>query len=103
MPDQLWGGPAGEIENPGALGGPGGATLVRGSAFCISRAGGDITPGSTQGLYYRDTRFVSRWEVLVDGEAPVHLAFHGRSAYEGSFLSMVVRGHLPRLLIERHR
>src|SRR5437899_1621497 len=61
MSDGLWGGPATDID-AAVVGGPGGVTLVEGSTFCISRAGGDISPGGTQGLYYRDTRFLSRWE-----------------------------------------
>lgn len=47
---------------------------MRGESFVISGPNGDIVPGGDHGLYVRDTRFVSRLEVLVDGRHPVHLA-----------------------------
>jgi glycogen debranching enzyme len=47
---------------------PGAVTLVESAAFCVSEASGDITPGRTDGVYFRDTRLVSRWQLLVDGE-----------------------------------
>src|SRR5437879_2201748 len=103
MSDGLWGGPASDID-ASIVGGPGGVTLVEGSTFCISRAGGDISPGGTQGLYYRDMRVLSRWELMLDGEPSSHLTFQARSVNEGSFLSMVARGkESPRLLVERIR
>lgn len=48
---------------------PGGGiiTVVEGSSFCISSAGGDIVPGLTQGLFYQDTRILSCWSLTVDG------------------------------------
>ena len=42
-------------------------TLVEGSSFCVSDHGGTIEPGGVQGLFVRDTRVLSRWEVFVDG------------------------------------
>ncbi len=47
---------------------------VRGESFVVSAPNGDIHPGADQGLYVRDTRFVSRFELLVDGRRPVQLA-----------------------------
>jgi glycogen debranching enzyme len=100
---ELWGGPAGDNAAE-AVGGPGGVTLVAGSAFCISRAGGDIAPGGTQGLYFRDTRFLSRFEMTVDGAAPISLAFYPDSPQSGTFLALVSRGgESPHLLVERTR
>jgi glycogen debranching enzyme len=53
------------------LGQPGGTvTLVEGSAFCISGRSGDMQPGTPQGLIFRDTRFLSRLEVRVNGQQP---------------------------------
>ncbi|MCU1531791.1 MAG: Amylo-alpha,6-glucosidase [Arthrobacter sp.] len=47
--------------------GPGVVTVVEGSSFCISSAGGDILPGLTQGLFYQDTRILSGWCLTVNG------------------------------------
>lgn len=47
---------------------------VRGESFTVSGPNGDIVPGGDHGLYVRDTRFVSRLELSVDGERPLHLA-----------------------------
>ena len=47
---------------------------VQGESFVVSGPDGDVVPGGDHGLYVRDTRFVSRLELLVDGEHPVHLA-----------------------------
>ena len=50
------------------------ATLIEGSTFCISEPGGDILPGRPQGLFVRDTRVLSRWELTVDGKEPQPLS-----------------------------
>ncbi|MFA9445788.1 glycogen debranching N-terminal domain-containing protein [Egicoccus sp. AB-alg6-2] len=47
---------------------------VRADSFAISGPNGDIEPGGDHGLYVRDTRFLHRLELLVDGLTPVHLA-----------------------------
>ncbi|MFC5788650.1 amylo-alpha-1,6-glucosidase [Agromyces tardus] len=48
---------------------PGGdaITIVEGSSFCISGANGDIVPELPHGVFFRDTRLVSRWTLLIDG------------------------------------
>ena len=57
------------------LGQPGGTvTLVEGSAFCISGRSGDISTGCPQGVFFRDTRFLSRYELRVNGQQPEPLA-----------------------------
>ena len=53
-------------EPPVADGG-GEVTLVEGSTFCIGAANGDIRPDAVHGLFFRDTRILSRWEIRVDG------------------------------------
>ena len=53
-------------------GGP--VTLVEGSSFCISGGAGDVERGSSHGLFFRDTRFVSRLELRVNHQVPEHLA-----------------------------
>jgi glycogen debranching enzyme len=53
---------------------PDAVTLIEGTAFCICGSAGDILPGGTDGVFYRDTRVVSRWELLVDDEPVEPLA-----------------------------
>jgi len=64
-------------------------TLVEGSTFCISEPGGDIRPGHTQGLFVRDTRVLSRWELLVDGRAPEPLTVQQAEPYAAAFLGQM--------------
>ena len=45
-------------------------TLVDESTFAISGGAGDIAPGAAQGLFFRDTRILSRFELLVNGPEP---------------------------------
>jgi glycogen debranching enzyme len=45
-------------------------TLVEGSAFCISDVSGDMSPDLPQGLFFRDTRFLSGLRVRVNGQLP---------------------------------
>ncbi len=42
-----------------SIGADGIVTLVEGSAFCISSRSGEIDPARPQGLFFRDTRFIS--------------------------------------------
>ncbi|MBS3941229.1 MAG: amylo-alpha-1,6-glucosidase [Actinobacteria bacterium] len=47
---------------------------VQGESFVISGHNGNIVPGGDQGLFVRDTRFLNRLQLLIDGTPPVHLA-----------------------------
>lgn len=51
-------------------------TLKSGDAFGVFDADGDVpgTPGSTDGLYFRDTRHLSKLVLLVGGRRPVLLS-----------------------------
>ena len=71
------------------MGACGPATLIEGSSFCISDRGGDIQPGHPQGLFVRDTRFLSRWELTVDGQEPQSLAAQPGEPYAATFLARV--------------
>ena len=62
------------------------ATLVQGSAFCISDAGGDILAESAQGLFFRDTRFLSKLELRVNASRPEPLASHRTSPFAATFV-----------------
>lgn len=50
-------------------GGPG-ITIVEGDAFVISDAIGDVRPGTADGVYHRDTRFLSGFRLRVNGLPP---------------------------------
>jgi glycogen debranching enzyme len=61
-------------------------TLIEGSTFCISEAGGDIVPDRSQGLFVRDTRMLSRWELTLDGIEPQPLSVQHAEPFAASFL-----------------
>ncbi|MDP9452774.1 MAG: amylo-alpha-1,6-glucosidase [Actinomycetota bacterium] len=56
-------------EPPSVGQGAGIVTLVEGSTFCISGTAGDIEPAMSQGLFFRDTRFLSALELRLNGLA----------------------------------
>jgi glycogen debranching enzyme len=61
-------------------------TLIEGSTFCISEPGGDILPDRPHGLFVRDTRVLSRWELTVDGIEPQPLTVHTDEPFAATFL-----------------
>ncbi|GAA5057074.1 amylo-alpha-1,6-glucosidase [Nocardia callitridis] len=72
---------------PTGLGGYGGTvTLVEGSTFCLSNRLGDVEPGLPHGLFYRDARVLSRWELLVDGKAAEALSVLSPEAFAARFV-----------------
>jgi len=62
-------------------------TLVDESTFAISGRSGDMTPGAAQGLFVRDTRILSRFEVLVDGVRTEPLAAVTDDPFSAIFVS----------------
>ena len=66
-------------------------TLVEGSSFCICTPGGDLNGAGPHGVFFRDTRILSRWELMVDGELPEPLAAMTPNPYRGTFLGRVTR------------
>ena len=98
-------GPAGS-----AAGGPAGSgasvTLVEGSSFCICSPAGDIGGNGPSGVFFRDTRILSRWELRIDDVIPDPLSATTPDPYRATFL-----GRLPRrlgrtdtnLLVQRER
>jgi len=81
-------------------------TLVEGATFGICARNGDIKPGAEQGLFFRDTRFLSRFQLTVDGLELDPLGAQCPAPYAGTF---IVR-QPPRsgtadstLLVVRHR
>ena len=73
------------------VGGAGGiVTLVEGSSFCISSRAGEIDPDHPQGLFFRDTRFVSELRLTLNGTMPEPLAATTTDPFSAVF---VLRGH----------
>jgi glycogen debranching enzyme len=64
-------------------------TLVEGSTFCISDAAGDIQPGRAHGLFVRDTRVLSRWELTIDDVTPQPLTVQRGDPYTATYVSRV--------------
>ncbi|MGH9225637.1 MAG: amylo-alpha-1,6-glucosidase, partial [Acidimicrobiales bacterium] len=84
----------------------GAVTLVEGPAFCISGGSGDMFPDTPQGLFFRDTRFLSRFEVRVNEQPPEPLS----AARSNPFAAVFVQRSRPRtgqadsaLLVTRSR
>jgi glycogen debranching enzyme len=81
-------------------------TLVEGSSFCICGTNGDLSGAEPHGVFFRDTRILSRWDLLLDGETPEPLSAMTPEPYHGTFI-----GRLPRrtgrtdtnLLVRRDR
>ncbi|GII23067.1 amylo-alpha-1,6-glucosidase [Planosporangium mesophilum] len=83
---------------PVLTGGP--VTLVEGSTFCLSERSGDVRPGGAHGLFVRDARVLSRWELRLDGYAPQPLAVIPSDAFTARF---VLRRPDSSLLLVRER
>lgn len=79
--------------NADTAAGPLGAviTLVEGSNFCISTANGDIFPEYPHGVFYEDTRILSRWNLAVNGHPLEPLAAQPKEPYRGLFAGRVPR------------
>ena len=77
---------------PPVIGADGGVmSLVEGSSFCISAASGDIVAGSPHGLFFRDSRLLSRFELMLNGHRPETLS----SALPEPFAGAVVMRDRP--------
>ena len=62
---------------------------VQGESFVISGHNGNIVPGGDHGLFVRDTRFLNRLQLLIDGIPPVHLAGASVGGHRAVFHSFV--------------
>ena len=63
--------------------GPDSIAVLEGRTFMFSDARGDVAPGSIGGLVHEDTRFVSRWELRLDGR-PLSLLKSGPVDYDSA-------------------
>ena len=90
---------------PAALGSAG-VTLVEGSSFCVCESSGDMRDGTPQGVFFQDTRIVSRWTVTLDGDPVESLAAVSDEPWRATFLGRGAprQGHLEStLLLRRER
>jgi glycogen debranching enzyme len=56
---------------PPVLGQPGAVvTLLEGAEFLVGEQTGDVAPGTPHGLFFLDTRFLSQWQLTIDGATP---------------------------------
>ncbi len=81
-------------------------TCVRAEAFVVSDPSGDILRGGDHGVYVRDTRFLDRLEVVVDGQHPRPLTGANTSSSSASFHAHVPvpgAGADPTLVVDRRR
>ncbi len=67
--------------------GSGVVTLVDESTFAISARSGDVSVGAAQGLFFRDTRILSRFELLVNGAPTESLAATADDPFTSTFVS----------------
>jgi glycogen debranching enzyme len=81
-------------------------TLVEGSTVCIGSATGDLTPAAVHGLFFRDTRILSRWQVRVDGHEPLPLTVERPDPFSAVFVARTAPppGRADStVLVRRHR
>src|SRR3954447_1022403 len=94
---------AGEVPIMGTVGT---ITLVEGSAFAISSRSGDMAPNLPQGFFFRDTRFLSRFELRVNGQPPEPIEAEPLDPFSATF-ALRTRPRAGRadspLLLFRHR
>jgi glycogen debranching enzyme len=62
-------------------------TLVDESTFAISGSAGDMTTGAAEGLFFRDTRILSRFEVLINGARTQSLGAITEDPFTATFVS----------------
>jgi glycogen debranching enzyme len=93
--------------NPRPTTGPLGEMIcVRGESFVVSGPSGDIQRGGDHGVYVRDTRFLDRLELVVDGRVPRPLSATNTGSSSAIFHAHVPvpgAGADPTLVVDRRR
>ncbi|MFC3499480.1 glycogen debranching N-terminal domain-containing protein [Micromonospora krabiensis] len=59
--------------------------VFEGRTFMLSNAAGDVLTDSIGGLVHDDTRYLSRWELTIEGSAPLVLSASAVDAYSAAF------------------
>jgi glycogen debranching enzyme len=86
--------------------GAGSMTLVAGTSFCISSANGDIYPEYPHGVFFRDTRILSRWILVINDQPLESLAAELTEPYRALFVARAQRAKAEAesyLVVERLR
>ncbi|HEY8702633.1 MAG TPA: glycogen debranching N-terminal domain-containing protein [Arthrobacter sp.] len=78
-------------DNAAGTTGQGAVTLVAGSSFCISLRNGDIFPHHPHGVFYQDTRILSRWTLTVNGQPLEPLGAWTPSPFRGRHIGRASR------------
>jgi glycogen debranching enzyme len=83
-------------------------SVVDGATFVVGDARGDLlaAPGSMHGFFHDDTRFLSRWQLTLDGEALESLTVADGDYFALDFFLTRARGsarETPTLAIARRR
>jgi glycogen debranching enzyme len=83
-------------------------SILDGSTFVVSDSNGDLEagPDQVQGLFYRDTHFLSRWILTVNGRRPDVLSIEHGKYFEAQFFLYPPTGTIyenPYLSIIRKR
>src|SRR4051812_20193936 len=86
MTDQPWAftGSSAAVGPPGSM-----VTLVEGSSFCLSARTGDIYPGTSQGLFFLDTRFLSGLVLRIDDQRTDEIAMASDLPFSATFVGML--------------
>ncbi|MFY1693158.1 glycogen debranching N-terminal domain-containing protein [Plantactinospora sp. WMMB782] len=79
--------------------GPDAIGVLDGLSFMLSDAVGDVPPGSIGGLVHEDTRFLSRWQLLLGGARPLLLGSSAVDPYSAAFF--LANAELPGLPANR--
>jgi glycogen debranching enzyme len=81
-------------------------TVIQGSNFCRSGPAGDIDPREAQGFFTRDTRILSRWQLLIDDQPITGLAVDAGDSFRATFIGHAeprVERVEPTVAVERRR
>ncbi|MDP8971307.1 MAG: amylo-alpha-1,6-glucosidase, partial [Actinomycetota bacterium] len=83
----------------------GAVTLVEGSSFVVSDRLGDFRPEDPQGLFFLDTRLLSRLQLTVDGQRPQALAVVLDEPFAATFVqrAQAESGQPGKLVVLRRR
>jgi N-terminal domain of (some) glycogen debranching enzymes len=65
--------------------GPDAVAVLEGQTFMYSNAVGDVPGGSIGGLVHDDTRFLNRWELMINGEHLLVLCSEMVDPYSAAF------------------